>query len=227
MATRDIRTFHDTEACDLCGRTLLRGEHAQTWLAGPNRRAVCELCTGRAINEGWVREGARLETETRALSHDRRPSLLDRLRQRRDRARAEEPEPVIPAPNTPPAASHPPPPTAVIPREPRQVNAVPTDPAHRVHAAIDVFNASEEIRTVAGVERSLGPPAVSVRAMPGTTRVAIAVSWELSWYRFEVELADDKPGVTRTGQGYELGELESDERVPNAATDEYGRLALS
>jgi hypothetical protein len=226
MATRDIRTFHDTQVCDVCGRTLLRGESAETWLAGGTRRQVCELCTSRALHEGWVREGARLEVASRAPAGDRRRSLLGRLRQRR--VRAEESGQLGPEPGGEPAPDGPPPAAVPMPpREPRQVRAIPTDPDHRVHAALEVFNTSEQTRTVAGVARSLGSPAVSVRAVPGTSRVAIAVSWELSWYRFEVELADDHPGASRVGQGYELGELELDERTPNAAADEYGRLALT
>ncbi|MCW3064012.1 MAG: hypothetical protein JWN32_1184, partial [Solirubrobacterales bacterium] len=58
MATRDIRTSQEAVTCDVCGRTLLRGETAATYLAGGGRRAVCELCTPRALQEGWVREGA-------------------------------------------------------------------------------------------------------------------------------------------------------------------------
>jgi hypothetical protein len=226
MATRDIRTFHETLACDVCGRTLLRGERAETWLAGGTRRQVCELCTPRALHEGWVREGARLEMASRAPAGERRRSLLGRLRQRLDRVDEGAERGVEPGGDGPPSV---PSPAAVPmpPREPRQVRAIPTDPDHRVHAALEVFNTSEQTRTVAGVARSLGAPAVSVRAVPGTSRVAIAVSWELSWYRFEIELADDNPGASRVAQGYELGDLSPEELVPNAAADEYGRLALT
>ena len=50
--TRDIRTNQSDLACDICGRTLLRGEHAETFLAGGSRRQVCDLCTARAQHEG-------------------------------------------------------------------------------------------------------------------------------------------------------------------------------
>ena len=46
-----------SSSCDVCGRTLLRGEHAESFLAGGPRRMVCELCTPRAAHEGWIREG--------------------------------------------------------------------------------------------------------------------------------------------------------------------------
>ncbi|HET6449628.1 MAG TPA: hypothetical protein VFG31_11025, partial [Conexibacter sp.] len=80
MTTKDIRTAHVQVSCDVCGRTLLRGEHAETYLAGGSRRQVCELCTARALHEGWVREGAALERATRSFGGERRRSLLGRLR---------------------------------------------------------------------------------------------------------------------------------------------------
>ena len=41
--TRDIKTNQLYIACDVCGRTLLRGEHAEHFLAGGERRIVCDL----------------------------------------------------------------------------------------------------------------------------------------------------------------------------------------
>ena len=76
--------------------------------------------------------------------------------------------------------------------------------------ALDVFNGSEHVRTVGGVARSLGPPAVAVRPLAERPSVvAITVMWELSWYRFEVDLSDEGSGVRREGQGTELGELDA------------------
>ena len=57
--------------------------------------------------------------------------------------------------------------------------------------------------------------------------VAITVMWELSWYRFEVDLSDEGSGVRREGQGDELGDLSEDEQVVNAAADERGGLHLA
>src|SRR4051795_6817133 len=85
MATRDIRTFHETVVCDMCGRTLLRGEHAETYLAGGHRREGCDLCADRALHEGWVREDTALESLEPKDRSDRRRSLFGRLRQRRER----------------------------------------------------------------------------------------------------------------------------------------------
>src|SRR4051794_29658461 len=80
MTTKDIRTAHVQVTCDVCGRTLLRGEHAETYLAGGSRRQGCGLCTARAVHEGWVREGLALERPTRSFGGERRRSLLGRLR---------------------------------------------------------------------------------------------------------------------------------------------------
>jgi hypothetical protein len=227
--TRDIRTNQVDIACDICGRTLLRGEHAETFLAGGSRREVCDLCTARAQHEGWIRESGGDDLALRHTRHDGRGrSFLDRLRARRERARdvqdemaateepaappQEEPQRVVPDP----------------PRRPRHVRAVPTNADLKMQRALEVFNASDHTRTVGGVARSLGAPAVSVR--PRTDRpsvVAITVMWELSWYRFEVDLSDEAGGVRRDAQGDELEELTEDEQLVNAAADERGGLHLA
>src|SRR5205807_8541636 len=71
-------------ACDVCGRTLLRGERAHPYLDGGVRRAVCELCTTRAHQEGWIREGTVPAYAGRQSGSERRRSLLHRWRRRRD-----------------------------------------------------------------------------------------------------------------------------------------------
>jgi hypothetical protein len=81
---------------------------------------------------------------------------------------------------------------------------------------------------VGGVARSLGPPAVCVRPLPDRPSVvAITVMWELSWYRFEVDLSDEGSGVLRAGHGAELSELTPEEQFSNAAADERGALSLA
>jgi hypothetical protein len=64
-----------------------------------------------------------------------------------------------------------------------------------------------------------------VEGRPGL--VTVVVSWELCWYRYEVDLSEDVPGVRVAAQGYELDELEPAQRNPNAVADEQGALALS
>jgi hypothetical protein len=113
------------------------------------------------------------------------------------------------------------------PREPRHVRAVPTSNEQKAAQAVQLFNGSEHRRTVSGVARSLGPPWVSVRTVEGQrSAVQIVVSWELCWYRYEVELSDDEPSVRPAGQGYELDELTAEEQQANAAADEQGSLVL-
>src|SRR4051812_49785345 len=87
--TRDIRTNQSDVACDVCGRTLLRGENAEHYLAGGERRSVCDLCTPRAQHEGWIRESGADDLELRHPRHEGR-GFIDRLRgSRRERARGD------------------------------------------------------------------------------------------------------------------------------------------
>src|SRR4029077_7273917 len=94
--------------------------------------------------------------------------------------------------------------------------------------ALEVFNAGEHQRRVAGVARSLGAASVTVRplAESGSTVVAIVVAWELSWYRYEVDLGDEAAGANVTAQGTELSELPAEDCLGNAAADANGALSL-
>ncbi len=228
--TRDIRTNQVDLACDICGRTLLRGEHAETFLAGGSRRQVCDLCTARAQQEGWIRESGGDELELRHTARDGRGrSFRDRLRARRERAREVQDEMAVAA--DAPHEEHESAPVRrppEAPRRPRHVRAVPTNADLKMQRALEIFNTSDHTRTVGGVARSLGAPAVSVR--PRTDRpsvVTITVMWELSWYRFEIDLSDEAGGVRRDAQGDELTELSEDEQTINAAADERGALHLA
>ena len=239
--TTDIRTNQEDVACDICGRTLLRGEHAEGYLAAGQRRQVCELCTARAQHEGWIRESG---GDDLALRHPRGEgrgrSFLDRLRTRRERARDVneeiEAEEVAPTPPPPPSRrrdrererEEAPEPVAEPPRRPRHVRAVPTNADLKMERALEVFNTSDHTRTVGGVARSLGAPVVCVRPLAERPSVvAITVMWELSWYRYEVDLSDEAGGVRRDAQGDELSELSAEEQAPNAAADDRGGLHLS
>jgi hypothetical protein len=277
VSTRSIRTSIDQSVCDVCGRTLLRGERAEIYVSGGQRHSVCELCTSRALHDGWVREGDVSEYDDPRARTDRRRSLFGRLRGRRDRREQPvepEPEPLyeeddeeeplapsaMPSPS-PESESEPAPrprseprsrpqraPRArpsspswpepvkgaaarfggVVGREPRHVRAVPTSIEHRISSAVSLFNESEHPRTVAGIARSLGLPDVSVHPSDvNGSLVNIVVSWELCWYRYEVELADEVPVVRSAAQGYELSELSEIERQNNARSDDRGRLKLN
>jgi hypothetical protein len=256
----------------VCGRTLLRGEHAEVYVSGGSRRSVCELCTSRALNGGWVREGTVPEYDGSSDRPDRRRSLLSRLRNRRDVAATVDPESEEePASEQPPAwadeLGSPDPPARLdrrapgsrrrernaarererstgatgaggttsarerernAAREPRHVRAVPTSVENRISSAVSLFNDSEHPRTVSGIARSLGLPEVSVHPSdPVASVVNVVVSWELCWYRYEVDLSDEVPSLRAAGQGYELDELSVLERQNNATADDRGRLHLA
>jgi hypothetical protein len=231
MMTRDIRTTDAFTACDVCGRTLLRGEKAEVYLNGGARRSVCELCKERAIHEGWVREGTVPAYEDGGSSSERRRSLFGRLRSRR--------ETPAPAQASPTLADdldghswsesrderH----RSELDwaREPRHVRAVPTSLEQKIASAVDFFNSSDHPRTVAGVARSLGAPTVSINpADVRSSLMRVVVSWELCWYRYEVDLSEDHPSVRVSDQGYELDELDPDELEPNAVADDRGALSF-
>jgi hypothetical protein len=84
MATRAIVTSPPVVACDVCGRRLLRGETPDVFLAGGQRRTVCELCVPRAAGEGWLRERDARELSPRPARPRRAGSLFGRLRQLRE-----------------------------------------------------------------------------------------------------------------------------------------------
>jgi hypothetical protein len=241
LTRKSIQTNSPVMSCDVCGRTLLRGETSDVFLAGGQRRIVCELCTSRAQHEGWIREGLdALGTRQHEGRGRGRGALLGRLRARRERAAEPareadeppsfEPEPVDYRPVEPEPVA--PPPAPVAPAAPeeemyahRSVRGVPTNAELKVARALEVFNASAHPRTVAGVARSLGAPIVAAR--PSATEgslVSIVVAWELSWYRYEVDLGDEAAGVRVIAQGTELAELEPADQTANAAADEAGQL---
>ena len=239
MARKSITTSHAAVACDVCGRTLLRGENADVFLAGGSRRMVCELCTARATHEGWIREGLDLTAGTRRA---RRRAAAARCSRRLGAGAARNGHDDLPPggaeelstssragpPAAEPAPARRPEPVYEPPREPRHVHAVPTNADLKMSRALELFNASEHPRTVAGVARSLGAPIVAVR--PSATEgsvVGITVAWELSWYRYEVDLADEAAGVRVIAQGTRARRARRGTTASaNAAADERGELAL-
>ena len=235
MVPKTIMPQDTVISCAVCGRTLLQGERPEIYLVNGARRPVCELCTVRANHQGWIRESEGPQIGHRGAGAGERRPLLERFRGRRARRREDEPEaePYAEAEPLPERAAEAPAPPAdpapAGPREPRHVHAVPTSEELKAVRAVEVFNASEYPRTVAGVARSLGVPSVAVT--PSTSlasMVQIVVAWELCWYRYEVDLADEGAnGVRAAGQGYELNELEPHETAANAAADEHGLLAVA
>jgi hypothetical protein len=240
LRSRDIKTNRTDVICDVCGRTLLRGERAEPFLHGGQRRLVCELCTVRATHEGWIRESGadELSSIPREGGRGSGRSLITRFRGRRPDPEPEEEEIDLDPALAAELEDHPivteraprrePEPIPDFSREQRHVHAVPTNAELKMERAVDVFNASQHARTVAGVSRSLGGPEIAIRTSEvEPSVVSIFVMWELSWYRFEVDLSDEAGGARRVAQGAELSELEPDERVVNAIADDRGRIALA
>src|SRR5919199_3122182 len=138
---KELRPTHEDVSCDICGRTILKGERTEAYLApGGQRHTVCELCTDRAYSEGWIRESAHDELPASARRHEPRRSLLARLRRGRERPAAPA-APVrdgdalaaMPPPSTPPwvegdgdppqDAAHEPDRPLTRPKDPRHVRA--------------------------------------------------------------------------------------------------------
>jgi hypothetical protein len=233
---KELRPVHDNVACDVCGRTILKGERTEPFLApGGRRYTVCELCFSRAEHHGWIRESAAGDVPSRIPRDEPRRPLLGRLRRRR------EPEPLPQAPPGPEEPyfagdgqtelddqePHPPPPPPArsLPRDPRHVRAVPTTAQVKVERALELFNASEHGRTVVGLARTLGPPWIS--ALPDVdqqSEVTMVVAWELSWYRFRIDLGDEHDPVVMLEKGEEIDEIDGALREWNATMDADGRV---
>jgi hypothetical protein len=245
---KELRPVHEDVACDVCGRTILKGERTEPYLApGGQRMLVCDLCTDRAYAEGWIRESAHGETPAGTLRREPRRSLLGRLR-RRGSAEAGSsgavpddgaPSPLSDAPppaqeefvapghlpEPPPAPVDAPPPSR--PKDPRHVRAVPTNAQVKVERAIEVFNATEHPRTIAGITRSLGEPWVTATPLDESpSEVSIVVAWELSWYHYRVDLGTEHDPVSLVGKGEELDELEPWARDWNATASGDGALEI-
>jgi hypothetical protein len=111
-------------------------------------------------------------------------------------------------------------------KDPRHVRAVPTNSQVKIERALEMFNHSEHTRTIAGIARTLGHPWVS--ALPraeAPSEVDVTVAWELSWYRYRIDLGDANDPVTLLDKGQEIEELGESEREWNASATEDGQLA--
>ena len=261
---KELRPTHEDISCDICGRTILKGERIEPYLApGGQRHVVCELCTDRAYNEGWIRESAHDETPASTRRPDQRRGLFGRLRRGRRDAEpvpaVEEQPPVFPddppltvgepasdeaiaagavppaepepepEPEPAPAVIPPPPPPAPRQRrrDARHVRAVPTNAQVKVERALELFNQSSHVRTIGGIAKTLGEPWVSAAPLASApAEVSIVVAWELSWYRFRVDLGDADDPVTLVDKGQELDELDEAMRDWNATALADGRLAV-
>src|SRR6476469_5135515 len=80
---KELRPRNEDIACAICGRSILKGERIEPYLApGGQRHIVCELCTDRAYNEGWIRESAHMDMPASTRRPQERRSLFGRMRKR-------------------------------------------------------------------------------------------------------------------------------------------------
>jgi hypothetical protein len=240
MATRTIVTSQPDVECDVCERRLLRGEQPDIFLAAGRRRTVCELCAPRAAQEGWLRETSQPSVALAPMRPRRGRSLLDRFRQSGRPVEADAAEiplelaaetgtayDILDDPDQPVRGHR-------VRAEPARAASVPAEPVEPPHAqlilerALEVFNAGEYPRRVAGVARSLGAPVICVRSAEHHEEVVrVVVAWELCWYRYEVDLDGGSPAAVAAGQGTELSELDREECVGNAIAGEQGTITLA
>jgi hypothetical protein len=104
---------------------------------------------------------------------------------------------------------------------------VDDSPRGRLELAVARFNASDAARTVAGLMRTLGDPRVSIGSAAGSpSEVRVTVAWELGWYQWGVDLADEMRAVFQLGKGNEIDQLDGSARQWNARAGEGGRIAL-
>jgi predicted Fe-S protein YdhL (DUF1289 family) len=237
---KELRPVHDAVSCDVCGRTILKGERAEWYLApGGHRRQVCDLCAARAQHHGWIRESGGGDMPARMPRNEPRRGVLGRLRKRRPAVESEsrlaEQEAMYGAGNGIEPDEHPaeeadapaPPPQRERsrPQSPRHVRAVPTTAEVKVERALELFNGSGHQRTVAGLARTLGPPWVSAMPDPNqASAVSVLVAWELSWYRYRVDLGDEADPVMMLDKGEEIDQIDESLRAWNAGLDQDGRV---
>jgi predicted Fe-S protein YdhL (DUF1289 family) len=240
---KELRPVHDAVSCEVCGRTILKGERAEWYLApGGHRHQVCDLCATRAQHHGWIRESGAGHLPARPPRHEPRRGVLGRLRKRRpatrpsfeDEARLAEQEAMFGAGNGVEPDEHPaegpapPPRPRSRPQNPRHVRAVPTTAEVKVERALELFNGSGHQRTVAGLARTLGKPWVSAMPDPAqASAVSVLVAWELSWYRYRVDLGDEADPVMMLDKGEELDQIEESLREWNAELDSDGRVVAA
>jgi hypothetical protein len=229
---KELRPVHDAVSCDVCGRTILKGERAETYLVpGGERKLVCDLCASRALHEGWIRESGSGELPAARRRPEQRGSVFGRLLRRQTyESPEEEPEPQwdervreqeAPAPRERST------PRREAPRDPRHVRAVPTTADVKVERALELFNGSEHARSIAGIMRSLGEPWVAAAPdIEAPSQVDILIAWELSWYRYRVDLGDAGEAVVLLEKGEELDQLDGEPPDWNVQASPDGRLAL-
>ena len=86
-------------ACDVCGRTILKGEQIHEYLTDSRQRIrVCALCRSRAESSGWIPVSMAHTVAEEAPRRSRGRALRERLRGAAARARASRGRREAPAP---------------------------------------------------------------------------------------------------------------------------------
>ena len=230
---KELRPFHDHVTCEVCGRTILKGERTEAYLApGGERHGVCELCFVRAEHAGWIRESAHDQLPARGPAPARSAGRCWAACAGDPRAGTRaEPEPE-PAPGRgrsrrrrPTAATAPPPRRARAP-------AGPAPRARRAHHRRGEGGARarslQRVRTTSarspGSRAAWAPPWATAMPDPDApSTVTVLVAWELSWYRYRVDLGDAAEPVSLQGKGDELGDIDEPLRDWNAELDSDGQ----
>lgn len=188
-----------SQHCAVCGRHILMGEKFSRFFPaeGEPLVTVCPLCSLRALELGWIKEGS--PTTPVLGSAPRRRGLLATLL---GTGRRVEVPPILEEP--------------VLERL--------SDNELAVVEAADAFNSSPFRRTIGGLARSLGEPRASIVTLSGVnSEMVITIAWDLSWYQYRVSLDWAQP-IRLAERGHELEELAETFTGWNARIEEDGRL---
>lgn len=238
--SKQLRATDEHMICEVCGRTMLKGERTEPYLTpSRERKLVCQLCAPRAQQEGWIRESANPGTPARPprpqeggkrFRRARRVALGLReglLPDNSASATEESAQATRPAPHEGPDGMGDRSRRARFRSDPRHVRAVPTNVQLKLERAIELFNESEHPRTVAGIARTLGSPRVSASTSAASSaEVILTVAWDISWYQFVIDLSDTHDPVRMDARGEELDELRPEARDWNATAREDGSLLI-
>jgi hypothetical protein len=188
-----------TRQCAICERTLLMGERATRYSpTGDDHWVdVCALCHDRALEHGWLKEGAPTSPTVSAAVRRRGFKLASILAPRAPLEHAIAPEPIL-----------------------RRLS----ESELAVVEAADIFNASDYRRTIGGIAKSLGAPKASVIPLSGVSgEFIVTVAWDISWYQYRVTPDSAQP-VRLAERGHELHELEESFKAWNAHVEDDGRV---
>jgi hypothetical protein len=174
----------EAKQCAICERTLLVGERPLRFAPDgvDDFVDVCVLCQDVALDHGWVREGSPIGPAVRQARRRRSLSLAAIFgAQKRPAAEQIVAEPIL--------------------------RRLSSEEQAQLEAAA-LFNASDAVRTVDGISRSLGDPQASIVVLPGpNSEVVITIAWEISWYQYRISPGSSQ-SVRLAERGLEPGELD-------------------